>query len=58
MSRRRMIGSGGLQWIAMSAIAAAVLVLLAAIGLVIYGGMIEPPHHHYEQVLSNDRLPL
>ncbi len=38
-------------------IGAAVLVLAAAIGLTIYGGTVRPPHHHFEQVLPNDRFP-
>ncbi len=38
-------------------IAAGVLVLVAAVGLAIYGGRIQPQQHPVEQIVPNDRLP-
>jgi hypothetical protein len=38
-------------------IGAAVLVLLGAVGLSIYGGRVQPRTHAVDQIISNDRLP-
>jgi hypothetical protein len=38
-------------------IGVAVLVLLGAIGLVIYGGRVQPQTHAIDQVIANDHLP-
>ncbi len=32
------------------------LVILVAAGLAIYGGTVDPPTRHYEQVVPNDSL--
>lgn len=37
-------------------IGVAVLVLLAAIGLAVYGGRVQPHTHPVEQIVPNDRL--
>jgi len=47
--------SGG--WGGRIAIGIGVLLILAAIGLAIYGGTVHPHQHAVEQVLSNDRFP-
>lgn len=39
------------------AIGVGVLVLLAAIGLSIYGGRVHPVQHQVEQIIPNERLP-
>jgi hypothetical protein len=38
-------------------IGVAVLVLLGAVGLSIYGGRVRPVQHPVEQTISDDRLP-
>lgn len=38
-------------------IGVAVFVLAGAIGLMIYGGQVQPTIHPVEQVIPNDRLP-
>ncbi len=43
-------------WGAWLAIAIGVLLILGAVGLAIYGGTLEPPKRHFEQVLPNDRF--
>mgnify|MGYP001599476875 CR=1 FL=1 len=44
-------------WSARIAIVVAVLLILGGVGLAVYGGMLQPPHRTYEQVLSNDHFP-
>ena len=34
-----------------------VLVVVAVIGLTVYGGRVQPVQHPVEQVIPNDRLP-
>jgi hypothetical protein len=34
-----------------------VLVVAAAIGLMVYGGRVQPVQHPVEQIIPNDRLP-
>ncbi|MEI9989769.1 MAG: hypothetical protein WDM86_06990 [Rhizomicrobium sp.] len=46
--------SGWGLWIA---IGVGVLVLLAAVGLAVYGGRIEPQRHPVELTVPNDQLP-
>jgi hypothetical protein len=53
--RSRSFESSG--WGLRIAVAAGVLVLVAAIGLAIYGGRVQPQQHPVEQVVPNDRLP-
>ncbi len=43
-------------WAAWLAILAAAALLASAIGLSIYGGRVQPPLKHYEQVVPDDRL--
>jgi hypothetical protein len=38
-------------------IVVAVLAVMGAIGLTIYGGSVQPASRHYEQVVPDDRLP-
>ena len=38
-------------------IGAGVLVLIAVIGLAIYGGRVQPVTHPVDQIIANDRLP-
>jgi len=52
----RMARSQGLGLGAWTAIGALVLVVLAAAGLAVYGGMVRPAQHQIVQVLSNDRF--
>jgi hypothetical protein len=47
-------GIGWASWLGISAVAA---LLVAAVGLTIYGGRVEPDSHHYEQVVPDERLP-
>jgi hypothetical protein len=44
-------------WGSRIGIGVAVLVLVSAIGLVIYGGRVQPHTHTIDQVIPNDRLP-
>jgi hypothetical protein len=44
-------------WSLRIAVAIVVLLILGAAALAIYAGTISPPHHTYEQVISNDRFP-
>ncbi|MEI9888357.1 MAG: hypothetical protein WDN08_18020 [Rhizomicrobium sp.] len=53
--RSRNIESTG--WGLRIGIGVAVLVLLGAIGLAVYGGRVEPVTHPVEQIVPNDRLP-
>ena len=39
------------------AIGLGVLVLLAAVGLAVYGGRVQPVQHPVEQIVPNDQLP-
>lgn len=39
------------------AVALAILVVVAAVGLAVYGGRITPVQHPVEQIIPNDRLP-
>lgn len=57
MRSRRAMGNEGVGWAAWLAIALAGVVLVAAVGLTIYGGRVEPVSRHYEQVVPDDRLP-
>jgi hypothetical protein len=52
-----MASSEGMGWSGRIAIAAGVLLILAAIGLTIYGGTLRPHQHEVEQVIPNDRFP-
>ncbi|HXC55804.1 MAG TPA: hypothetical protein VNU97_10950 [Rhizomicrobium sp.] len=38
-------------------IGAAVLVLMGAVGLAVYGGRVQPRTHPVDQTVPNDRLP-
>ena len=53
----RMARSESGDWGGRIAIGIAVLLILAAIGLTIYGGTVRPQQHAIEQVLPNDRFP-
>ena len=53
--RTRNVESMG--WGSRIGIGVAVLVLVSAIGLVIYGGRVQPHTHAIDQVVPNDRLP-
>ena len=33
------------------------VIVVGGIGLAIYGGTVQPPVRHYEQVVPNDRFP-
>ena len=44
-------------WGSRIAIAVGVLVVVAAIGLAVYGGRVEPVQHPVEQTIPNDHLP-
>ena len=57
VSIMRMARSEGGSWGGSIAIGIGALLLLAAIGLTIYGGTVRPPQHAIEQVLPNDRFP-
>jgi hypothetical protein len=39
------------------AVGIGLLVLLAAVGLSVYGGRVAPAQHPVEQIIPNDRLP-
>ena len=56
MRARRTLGHEGMGWGLRIGIAAAVLLILAATGLAIYGGTLKPVIGHYEQVVPNDRF--
>ena len=49
--------SESMGWGSGIAVGIGVLVLLAAIGLSIYGGRVAPVQHPVEQIIPNDRLP-
>jgi len=44
-------------WGSWLAIVAMVLVILTMVGLAIYGGRVEPPFRHIEQVVPDEHLP-
>lgn len=46
-----------MSWGVRIGIGVAVLVLLGAVGLSIYGGRVQPVQHQVEQTISDDRLP-
>jgi hypothetical protein len=50
----RMARSEGMSWGGRVAIGIGVLLVLAAVGLTIYGGSVHPRQHEIQQVLSND----
>jgi hypothetical protein len=43
-------------WTARIGLGVLVLLILGAAALAIYAGTLKPPHHTYEQVISNDRF--
>lgn len=47
-------GPGWASWLGISLI---VVLIVAAVGLTIYGGRVTPDSHHYEQAVPDDRLP-
>ncbi len=51
------LGRDGVGWASWLAIIVAVLVVLGAVGLAIYGGRAEPPVRHIEQVVPDASLP-
>jgi len=51
------LGREGMGLVSWFAIILAVLVVLSAVGLAIYGGRAEPPVRHIEQVVPDDNLP-
>jgi hypothetical protein len=51
------MGQDGMGWAAWLGIVVAGLVVVSAVGLSIYGGRVQPPSRHYEQVVPNDRFP-
>lgn len=51
------MGNEGLGWASWLGISAVAALVVAAVGLTIYGGRIEPDSHHFEQVVPDDRLP-
>jgi hypothetical protein len=57
MRPRRTMGGEGLGWASWLGISGAVVLVVAVIGLTIYGGRVEPDTQHYEQVVPDDRLP-
>ena len=57
MRSRRTMGNEGLGWASWLGISAVAALVVAAVGLTIYGGRIEPDSHHFEQVVPDDRLP-
>jgi len=56
MRGRQKMGQDSLGWGAWLAIVVAGIVVVAAAGLGIYGGRVQPPSRHYEQVVPNDRF--
>ncbi|MBU6298494.1 MAG: hypothetical protein KJS68_09640 [Alphaproteobacteria bacterium] len=51
-----MARSEGMGWGGKMAIGAGVLLVLAAVGLAIYGGSVHPKQHEIQQVVPNDRF--
>jgi Sec-independent protein translocase protein TatA len=49
--------SDGLGWGTWLLILVAVLILIGAITLAVFGSSVRPAQHEVEQVLSNDRFP-
>jgi hypothetical protein len=47
-------GPGWVSWLGLSLIA---VLVVAAVGLTIYGGHVTPDSHHYEQAVPDDHLP-
>jgi hypothetical protein len=45
-----------MSWTARIGLGVLVLVIVGAAALAIYAGTLKPPHHSYEQVISNDRF--
>ena len=45
------------SWTLRIGIAAGLAVVVAAIGLAVYGGRVQPHTHPVEQIVPNDRLP-
>jgi hypothetical protein len=57
MRARRNLGQEGMGWGAWLGIIVVGLIVMSAVGLEIYGGRVQPPQRHYEQVVPDDRLP-
>ena len=57
MRMRRTMGGEGMGWASWLGISAAVALIVAALGLTIYGGRVEPETKNDEQVVPDDRLP-
>ena len=53
----RTMGGEGMGWASWLGISAAMALIVAALGLTIYGGRVEPGTLHVEQVVPDDRLP-
>ncbi len=53
----RMARSDGMGWGGRIVIGIGALLILALVGLTIYGGTVHPRQHEIQQVLSNDRFP-
>jgi hypothetical protein len=51
------MGNEGIGWGSWLGMSAAVLLVVAAVAVTIYGGRVEPESHHYEQAIPDDRLP-
>jgi hypothetical protein len=49
--------SDGMGWGSRIGIGVAVVVLIGAIGLTVYGGRVQPRTHPVEQIVPNDKLP-
>ena len=49
--------SDGMGWGSRIGIGVAVVVLVGAIGLTVYGGRVQPRTHPVEQIVPNDKLP-
>ena len=43
-------------WTARISIGIVILLVLGAVGLAVYASRLQPPHHLYQQVISNDRF--
>ncbi len=56
-ARRTNLGNEGIGWASWLGITAMLVCVLGAVGLAVYGGMIQPPVRHYEQVVPDDHLP-